>query len=207
MGSKTRIGLALASLLIALSVSPAAQAARQARVEADSAPLLSGPKADAQVVMTLKKGAALAVSNLPTEGFYKARTETGEVGWIAGDLLALYGSEGGSTLSSPPGGAEPQPAGNPRPYMQGEVAQARGRKTLRIRGFGGFALFNMAQFAQVTGLDALKNGFYAGGELQFILSKKVTMDIRVEGVAKQTIGNDTKNNRTYQFDLSSMPVM
>ncbi|MCC7442328.1 MAG: hypothetical protein IT285_11880, partial [Bdellovibrionales bacterium] len=141
--------------------------------------------------------------NLPTQGYYKVRTPTGEVGWVAGENLALYGGGFSGGEGEMPAPADPAP----RPFMAAENTEKRGRKAFRLRAFGGLTLFNMADFGEVTGFNELSNGPYFGGELHFLLTRKVSMDVRIEAIVKSTVGRDDKNKRVYQFDVFSLPVM
>ena len=68
-----------------------AWAAQPARVEIDGAKLSEGPGKSTRTLEKLHKGQALAVSNYPTQGYYKARTAEGNVGWVPVDSLQLPG--------------------------------------------------------------------------------------------------------------------
>ena len=74
-----------------------AWAAQPARVDVDGVTLTEGPMKTSRTLAKLHKGQALAVSNYPTQGFYKARTSEGTVGWVSGDSLELPGAGVGST--------------------------------------------------------------------------------------------------------------
>lgn len=73
-------------ILMILSIwSASAHAARLAHVIVDEAEIREFPQKKAKSIGTLKKGEEVAVSNLPTEGFYKVRTKSGDLGWISGN--------------------------------------------------------------------------------------------------------------------------
>jgi len=78
------IGLILIGQLFAFSVF----AAQNAKVLVDSAKVYDKPQADGKVVGTVTKGVSLAVSNLPTSGFYKTRIPSGAIGWVAGSDIS-----------------------------------------------------------------------------------------------------------------------
>ena len=75
-------GIALVLILFATQ----ALAAQPARVDADGTKIMSGPSKSSQVVAKLARGAAVAASNYPTQGYYKVRHHS-EVGWISADAL------------------------------------------------------------------------------------------------------------------------
>ncbi|MBU6154385.1 MAG: hypothetical protein KGP28_08810 [Bdellovibrionales bacterium] len=59
--------------------------AQLGKIIVDSANVLEFPKAESKTVSTLKKNSVLQVSNLPTEGFYKVRLPSGDLGWVSGN--------------------------------------------------------------------------------------------------------------------------
>lgn len=72
-----------------VSLSPSAWAARRAVVDAAEVEVRKGPTDESEILAKLSKGSQLAVSNYPTEGFYKVRTPKGEIGWVKADTLVL----------------------------------------------------------------------------------------------------------------------
>lgn len=84
--------MSAALLLFATVLSLAAKVTRAAQVavvDVDGTSFLDGPQKGATIVLKLKKGTRLDVSNYPTEGYYKARTMDHKLGWVKADTLDL----------------------------------------------------------------------------------------------------------------------
>ena len=64
-------------------------AAQPARVDEAGTPLYETLGKNKQVVQQLPRGAPVAASNYPTNGYYKVRTSDGKVGWIHADHLVF----------------------------------------------------------------------------------------------------------------------
>lgn len=78
--------------LVGILESAASWSAQTARVDTPETMVYSIPnEKDARVVKVLSKGAPLAVSNVPTEGYFKVRTSDGTVGWVKATDLLLFG--------------------------------------------------------------------------------------------------------------------
>ena len=86
LGSFTAQGLLILTL-IAFPLS--ARAARHGKVDVDGTEVLGAPRKSANVLMKLKVGQKVMVSNYPTEGYYKVRTSNGTLGWVKADSLIL----------------------------------------------------------------------------------------------------------------------
>ncbi len=70
-----------------------AMAAQLGKVIVDSANVLEYPNAGAKVVSSVKKNSVLQVSNLATEGFYKVRLPSGDLGWVSGNDVFVSPAE------------------------------------------------------------------------------------------------------------------
>ena len=79
-----RLSAFLLTLLIP-GLSLQAHAAQVGQVVVEEAHVFQYPQAGSKVIGNLKKGETLPVSNLPTEGFYKAKLSNGEMGWLSGN--------------------------------------------------------------------------------------------------------------------------
>ncbi len=76
-------------VLLTLLGATSAYSAQNAEVIVDNAAVREYPQGTSKVIGTLGRGDQVAVSNFPTEGFYKVRISGGETGWISGnDILA-----------------------------------------------------------------------------------------------------------------------
>lgn len=74
--------------------------AQLGRVDVEDAPVLETPTSDAKVLEKLKKGVALAASDIPTQGYYKVRTPSGIVGWVSSDILIFAPAPPAEPLSN-----------------------------------------------------------------------------------------------------------
>lgn len=93
----TKRGVALLAVLFGFSipVTPVAQAAQVGRVIVDQAALHEFPQEGSAILARIPKDTQVTVSNVPTSGFYKARIQSGQVGWISGnDLFVKGGGKG-----------------------------------------------------------------------------------------------------------------
>jgi hypothetical protein len=94
--------LKLSSMALLACISMSAQAARLGKIVVDSAQVHQFPKDDSQSVGTVPKDETLAVSNLPIEGFYKARLKDGTIGWISGnDIFVAPAADAGGAAAAP----------------------------------------------------------------------------------------------------------
>ncbi len=89
--------IAMISIFFGLMAAPA-QAAHLGKIIVDEADVREFPQEKAKAIATLKKDEEIAVSNLPTEGFYKVRLKSGELGWISGN--DIYVDRPGATEGS-----------------------------------------------------------------------------------------------------------
>ncbi len=80
-------------------------AAQLGKVIVDTANVLEYPKAGSKVISTVKRNAVLQVSNLATEGFYKSRLPSGDVGWISGNDVFVLPAGSPAEVGAPPGEA------------------------------------------------------------------------------------------------------
>src|SRR5262249_25466693 len=116
------------ALLFLFSLLPArAYASRAAVVDVDGSELREGPGTSYKVVDRLSKGAPVAASNEPIEGFYKVRTISGTIGFVAADVLVLQPipSDDGSASNPPPMPTQ-MPAGGPPPATLANEGDFRG---------------------------------------------------------------------------------
>jgi hypothetical protein len=59
----------------------------------ESANVLEFPKSGSKMISSVKKNSVLQVSNLATEGFYKARLPSGDLGWVSGNDIFVMPME------------------------------------------------------------------------------------------------------------------
>lgn len=92
--------LAGSVLAWASSFSVPASAAQLGSVQGSGAELKSQPSRVSETIETLKKGEILQLSNFPTQGFYKVRSSSGNVGWVEVGSLSS-GSDDSDAPASP----------------------------------------------------------------------------------------------------------
>jgi hypothetical protein len=197
--------LALA-LLMALVLPLSAHAARMGTVDIEGTEIYDGPGKGFRLVDKLPKGAQVATSNLPTEGFFKIRTSSGVVGWVSAESLVLTdpGSEPMAPMPSMP--QAPQ-AVMPGPQTTApDFRSGKQRTFVRARLLGGLTFFNMKKVNDQLNMGALANGAHVGGELAFMFTTDLAMIVRVERIIKNLVGEDVPTNKTYQFDVTSYPT-
>lgn len=199
--------MVILALAVSTLVSPSAHAARPARVEVDGAQVLSGPSIGSPVVTTVRRGAAIAASNLPTEGFYKVRLGTGEVGWMSAESLVLFEAGSGEEGSAAPSEA-PKPATSMTPRLVGR-RRAVETPIMRFRSLGIVNLWNPAAITEAVGISSFNTGVGGAGEVHFVMTPRLSMMVRVEHQLKEVVGFDQTADppQGYQFVLSSTPVM
>jgi hypothetical protein len=198
-----------AGLLISLVTAPlSAFAARNARIDADVAEVREGPGAGYNASFKLKKGSPVVVSNVPTEGYYKARTANGMIGWIAAEALIVAEAE---PETPSPDADEPKKKEPPKkklldPDEDPFTAARRKGRHVQVRGFGGMNFYNSADANALLKFDGLKNGYGYGGELGIRLYKDFWLVGRGERLFKALTGSDTKTNASYKFSFDSIPL-
>jgi hypothetical protein len=95
--------------------SGAAHAAQSGKVIVDSAVVHEFPQAESKPLDQVTKDTVVAVSNLPTEGFYKVRTQSGVVGWISGNDVFIAGANTNAPVVSSPPANRPEIPGSHSP--------------------------------------------------------------------------------------------
>jgi len=193
-------------------LSTSAHAAQAVRVNVDLAEVFSGPGNSYEVVGKIPKGTALTASNSPTDGFYKVRTPSGQIAWIAEDSLAIGAAPPASTTNAEPSVKEPQSSQNttsPSPPMSPlKKSSKKSQSKFRVRGFGGLDLFNLKDVNSRVGFEEFKSGYAVGGQVGYAVTPSVYIGLRVEKIflSVSAVDADISKN-TFQFGVSSMPIM
>ena len=88
-------GFVSASLLVAIVFwVTTVHAARLAKVTHGETEVYESPSQSSRVLQRLEKSRYVTASNIPTRGFYKVRTHTGNIGWIVDEALDFKSVEG-----------------------------------------------------------------------------------------------------------------
>ncbi len=194
--------------ILSVIVALPAWAARGAVVEDVDTKVYETPSKTSRVIETLAAKTEIAVSNLPTSGFHKVRTPSGEIGWIQASSLVLQ---------DPPTAEELVEAGAPDPKEEEKASEEekRERKLLekpgyikyrgRIRLLGNYNLFTASGI--IVNFDGISNGYSYGGEIGFMVSSRTAIVFRVENLSKSVGLADNASSKLFQLDLASLPVM
>lgn len=201
----TKLYRSLGCLLVLFSTHFVSQveAAQLAEIVSDVVEVYDAPSARAAPIETIDRGARVSASSYPTEGFFKIRTPTGKVGWVAESAIRLSGPYVDPSKPSPLG-VPGAPGSAPGAVYNGS---APSHDFVRMRGMAGMSFFRADSLNRQLSFRALENGFYYGGEVNFRFSRKFAMLIRFENVLKTIIAKETTSSDNFQIDLSSVPVM
>jgi len=198
-----RLSVSFSLLVLSLGFeSRIAWAARPARVSVVEAQLYGEPSPDSEVVEVLKQGRALAVSNEPVdEGFHKARTAQGVIGWVSPEQLVLF--------DIPPGGDTDQDldSSSLSPMSERADSSTNSKKSVLIRAVGGGGIFGLSDLNSQLGLTGVRYGIHGGVEVSFVFGRWFGLSLRAEGLGKVFVVADEGANKSYQLSLYSYPVM
>ncbi len=188
-----RIRTVFASSLVLLFLT----AARPARVITGTAEVYADPSAESTVLETLQFDAALAVSNVATEGFFKVRTADGKVGWISSTVLKLEGEapemtegEGRSTPSTPQGDSRV-------PGVSSKV----------MANLVGGAYFGVPPDVNLLfGLSGVRTHLQAGAEFEWRFSKHFGLLFRGEWQGLNSVITDSETGANFTLVSTAIPL-
>ncbi|MBS1957899.1 MAG: SH3 domain-containing protein [Bdellovibrionales bacterium] len=92
-------GFVLGFFVVNAALVMSSQAAQVGKIVVDTAEVHEYPQAGSKVIAKVSKNESVTVSNVPTEGFYKARVRSGQIGWISGNDILV--SNKGASRSAP----------------------------------------------------------------------------------------------------------
>jgi hypothetical protein len=197
---------------------PAAQAAQVAQVIVTSANVYLYPQSGSKVISKLPRGESLAISNLPTEGFYKVRLASGDMGWVSGnDILSNAGSgteaaipiaSEGDLSESPKAESRMRTRRPTRRKLREDAEEAVDPNDDSFRFMAGYG----AQFPSLGGLSgaftntsSLNPGKHFGFEVQFRMSHTVYWSIRVESISASSSSSLSATN-TQALSIKEIPI-
>ncbi len=175
-------------------------AARVGHVEMDETPVHTQPTAMSDVITKLAKGSTLAVSNLPTAGFYKVKLSDGTLGWVLGEALRLEQAPDMMEVETQASALQEKSDKSKRETVITDSAA-------ELRIFGGGAFFQMKDAAQVAGFEDSTVGYYFGGDFHIPISTEWSIAFRVDHIRKVSTVQSPSANDVFQFSASSTPVM
>lgn len=211
--TRARLGIrhwALLALLGSFAAAPrAALAARVAIVDVDEAEVHAGPGKGHKVVEKLGRGTRLPVSNQAVEGFYKARTPSGALGFIATEslIVAPLPATEDASVPAPPAAPSPPVASAPASANEPDPRKRAPRQRIRLRALGGYGFFSVGDVNDLFQAAVLRFGFHYGGEMGFLFTPRLAAVARFESVFKQQSVRSLNTLRIYDLSLSSYPAM
>jgi hypothetical protein len=203
-------------------LNPLAKAAQVGTVIVDEASVVEYPQRGSRELSTVDRDAVLAVSNLPTEGFYKVRLASGDLGWISGnDIIVGKGanSHSRSKARKVPKGLPDENALDP---LREESKDSRSKQEAKPKdgvadGFVGddsrILLMFGAQYPSYGGFkqyyvtDGLTPGYAAILEFQFMLSKHWHWAARAELNFAKVEAKDVSTTTTQSLSQKSIPLL
>jgi hypothetical protein len=148
---------------------PCADAAQLGKVVTDQAPIYEFPQKDAREIGKLRKGLSYPVSNLPTEGYFKMKTPSGDYGWVSGNDILVDGTHADGASKEIDGSAPPAPppveqTGAPDSEFWGDRTRIQLGLGLHALVYGGLSDYfggtNSLNFGSGYSLEIQKKFFY-----------------------------------------------
>jgi hypothetical protein len=189
-----------------------ARAAQIARIDVDEAVLLESPRAESQALVKLRKGEYIVVSNYPYEGYYKARSQSGEVGFVSTqnvfiirdpEFLKKHLKQSPETRSLE---RDHTLVEDPR---TGEIRTVVpvGHNDWKVALLGGMTLFPASAINTAGGTAGFIYGFHFGLELGVPLNERFAVLLRAESLSKSLrILRSSDGVHTHTYKGSSFPV-
>lgn len=211
-----RVSALLLPLVLSLSLLLAARpalASRSATVDADNTEVREGPGPSYKAIDKLPKGAQVAASNQPIEGFYKIRTSAGVIGFVSAEVLVLQpvpsDDAPAPVAEVPPPTSSVAPSDAYKPTVSNETnfRNRNRKKMIRLKLLGGYNFFSVGDVNNLLSANVLQFGFNAGGEIDFLFTQDLAMVVRLERVFKSVFAQDQRTTTAFDMSLSSIPLM
>jgi hypothetical protein len=180
-------------IFIGMMFSMSAQAAQTAKVLVDNANVLEKPQADSAVVGTVPKDTSIAVSNTPTNGFFKSRIPSGTIGWISGnDILTTAAPATAVTTTET------------KKERKKKSSSSEGGTRLLISG--GLQMLSNTGFPSTIPTTGAGTGYGGTVEIQFPINEQFYWGGRAEyylSSSEQTVSA----SKTQTFKFHTLPLM
>jgi len=182
-----------------------AVAAQSGKVISSDASVYLYPQSSSRVIGKLPKDSMQNVSNLPTEGFYKVKLPSGEMGWISGNDIFVNGAK----ASSVPERAPLQPKVQKSEVLSDDVITAdpfHGDQS-RIQmgyGFQNLSYGGLSDYFERT--VELNYGKNFGIEYQRKISHHLSWAFRGEILWSKTGTQNVSGNKTQVLDQYALPI-
>ncbi len=203
-------GFRLAPILMAAVVcflGQLALAAQSATVDVDQLEIYDGPGKQYHVIDHLSKGMGVSASNLPTQGFYKIRTGTGQLGWVAADSLVLHPPGAADADALPAAYPDDEPGPRVAAPARSMPRENAARSPLHIDALWGLDFYSMNDVNKLVGFSALANGNHLGGIIGYTFDPTWTAELRADWIYQQIIAQDQTTKNTFQMNTTAIPIM
>lgn len=175
--------------------SAVAFAAQIGRVDAAGAEVREGPGASFRVIERVPGGSRVAASNYPTAGYFKVKTASGLLGWVAADLLIFDASPAGGQAKPAQGGTRPRAS-------RGGSARSR-YVSVKLLGSGG--LLGGSEVNAQLDANVMKMGMAFGAEATAWINEWLGVVVRGEYLFNSITLTD-QSNRSFLISYSAIPL-
>lgn len=206
-------------LAVACFAGSTALAAQPASVGVPETRVLEAPRSDARSIETLVRGDPVTASNQPTDGYYKIRTASGQVGYVPESELSMSGPPPIEPLqqaeepvqTAPPRAEAPakETIDPPRKRYSGSSSDSSSKTFLprpALRVFVGKSYFKLADIQDRLLSDELKDGSHIGAEYRQPLSGAWSLLFRAESVSGKWSIIAPINDGDYEVTASMIPL-
>jgi hypothetical protein len=167
-------------------------AAQTGKVVSEQAVIREFPNAGSKKLMELRRGETLAVSNLPTEGFYKVRIAKDEYGWISGNDILVDATPVQVVVSGETVAAAPE--------------EFLGDKTRLLLGFGVHDLSYGGLTDNFIGASDLNLGSHYSLELQRKIFYLLYWSVRAEIMNAESGDQNISSTTVQRMKSHSVPI-
>lgn len=193
------------AVLAMVFAGPLAVAAQMGKVVTDQAPIYEFPQKGARVIGKVRKGLGYPVSNLPTEGYYKLRTNSGEYGWISGNDILVEGGKVEAYQKDIDGGSSPEPAATGKTEAPAPDTEWWGDRTRIQLGMGVHALAYGGISDYISGTNSLNLGTQYSLEIQrkffYLIYGAIRAQIMSADTGAQKISSSGTTQRIIQYGV------
>ena len=189
---KTKSLLAVLFLGVSFMNANFAIAAKPAKIIKDAINVFEKPKSDSSVISSIPKDVTIQVSNNPTNGYYKARTPEGKIGWIAESDL-----ETSAPVKTEPGKTE---------TVQAKEISPKSASPFSLLVMGGMQVLNNGGFPAEISTTNASTGFGGTLELHYKFKDHLILAGKAEYFSSSS-AQTPSTGVTQEFKFSTLPLM
>jgi hypothetical protein len=187
----------LLGFLLVFFLVPLVEAAQPARVDRDEVDVYASPDSMSRVIETLYRGVGLAVSNLPTQGFYRVRTPSQKLGWIRA-----------SDLSFPRKGGGEFDLGSDSSEKRTDSSSKKASSFYVQGGLLGGADFLLGHDAlSLTKGLGISRAYSLGGDITFFFNRWIGVGFKGAYYFRSRKVPEQDTGLVYDISISSIPLM